>query len=46
MKSKNHLICLDYGHGMITPKLLKYLNTLNGKISINCQTNSSNFGLI
>lgn len=44
MKSKNHLICLDYGHGMITPKLLKYLNTLNGKISINCQTNSSNFG--
>ena len=44
IKSKNHLICLDYGHGMITPKLIKYLNTLNGKISINCQTNSSNFG--
>jgi rfaE bifunctional protein kinase chain/domain/rfaE bifunctional protein nucleotidyltransferase chain/domain len=44
--SKEHdlIIVSDYGHGIITPKIAKYISKANNFISLNAQVNAANIG--
>jgi len=39
------IIVADYGHGMITPKIAKYISKNKKFVSLNTQINSTNIGL-
>ena len=38
------VIISDFGHGLMTPKIINFLIRAAKKLSINTQTNSTNFG--
>ena len=38
------VIISDFGHGLMTPKIINFLIRSAKKLSINTQTNSTNFG--
>lgn len=39
-----HFVISDFGHGLITDKICKKINSIKNQKYINCQANSSNFG--
>lgn len=39
------IIVADYGHGMITPKIAKFISNKKNFLSLNAQINSTNIGL-
>jgi cytidyltransferase-like protein len=45
IKSNYHkIIIFDYGHNLFNKKIIKLINESKNMYSINCQTNSSNYG--
>ena len=44
IKNYDQVIVFDYGYGHLFEECLKFLKKHSKKVSINCQTNSSNFG--
>ncbi len=38
------IIAADFGHGLISPKLINYLCECNKFLAVNCQLNAGNFG--
>ena len=44
-KKYDLIIVADYGHGMITPKIAKFLSKEKNFLSLNAQINSTNIGL-
>lgn len=43
-KDFNDIVVTDFGHGLITSKICKKINSIKKSKYINCQANSSNFG--
>tara|TARA_Y100001970_G_C14259237_1_gene878284 strand:- start:5153 stop:6691 length:1539 start_codon:yes stop_codon:yes gene_type:complete len=45
-KIKNYdlILVVDYGHGLLTPKLINFLQNSNKFLSVNAQLNSFNYG--
>ena len=39
------VVVCDYGHGLLTPKAIEYLESSAKILAVNCQVNSSNYGL-
>ena len=44
LKKHDNVIVADYGHGLLTNKLISFITKNSKKLSINTQLNSSNFG--
>ena len=44
LKIHDNVIVADYGHGLLTNKLISFITKNSKKLSINTQLNSSNFG--
>ncbi len=44
IKKYDKIVLFDFGHGLISKDILKFINKNKNKFSINCQSNSSNFG--
>tara|TARA_B100000989_G_scaffold291223_1_gene265445 strand:- start:186 stop:1721 length:1536 start_codon:yes stop_codon:yes gene_type:complete len=44
INSKTTLLIIDYGHNLITEKVIKKINNLKNKIIVNTQVNASNIG--
>ena len=40
----DNIVITDFGHGLISEKICKKINSINNNKYINCQANSSNFG--
>jgi cytidyltransferase-like protein len=43
-KNYDRIVIFDYGHDLFNKKIIKLINKFKNKFSINCQTNSSNYG--
>ena len=44
IKNYDLVVVNDFGHGLLTPKIIKVLESQSKKLCINVQTNSANFG--
>lgn len=44
IKKYHKIVLFDFGHGLISKGILKFINKNKHKFFINCQSNSSNFG--
>lgn len=44
IKRYHKIVLFDFGHGLVSQGILKFINKNKHKFFINCQSNSSNFG--